>query len=398
MRILDLLSLSTRMFRSKSSRTFLTVGGMSIGIGVIIFMFSLGYGLQKVILEKIATTESLLSLDILEGESKNPPLNQSVVETVEKLSGVKKVVAFSNLTVKAFDGETGAELKAIVSRESFLSASGIKMEKGRDFKETNEIVITPIVAQIFGQTPEAMLGKELEIQINTGNEKNKINFPTDTKEKEIKNKYVVVGITKGNENLIYLSFLSWENPPIVHYDQLKVMFADNASMEAARKEISRFGLSVSSISDLAKQAGKVFGWFQLFLVLFGVAALIVSAIGMFNTMLVAFLERIEEIGIMKSIGASDFSIYVIFILESAIMGFLGGIGGVVLGFSIGFFVNGAINLLAERMGGESVYLFQVPLWFVFLIIFFSAFVGILTGIFPAKKASRTDPLDALRYK
>jgi putative ABC transport system permease protein len=132
--------------------------------------------------------------------------------------------------------------------------------------------------------------------------------------------------------------------------------------------------------------------------LFGTIALFVSAIGMFNTMTITLLERTEEIGIMKSIGASDSSISVMFFMESAIMGFLGGISGVVIGWLGGKLFNILINLVATRFGGQQVNLFTTPLWLVFGVIGSSAVVGFLTGFVPARRASKIDPLDALRYK
>ena len=127
-------------------------------------------------------------------------------------------------------------------------------------------------------------------------------------------------------------------------------------------------------------------------------ALIVSAIGMFNTMTITLLERTEEIGIMKAIGASKSDISLMFIMESTLMGFLGAVGGVGIGYIGGLVINILINAVATRFGGEAVSLFYSPLWFVMTVIGFGAFVGFLTGVFPARSASRIDALDALRYK
>ncbi|HHE46006.1 MAG TPA: FtsX-like permease family protein, partial [Candidatus Moranbacteria bacterium] len=125
---------------------------------------------------------------------------------------------------------------------------------------------------------------------------------------------------------------------------------------------------------------------------------VVSAIGMFNTMTITLLERTEEIGIMKSIGASDTMISLMFVMEATIMGFLGGVMGIVIGLLEGEAFNIMVNLIATHFGGERVNLFYSPIWFVLSIIIFSIFVGFLTGVIPARRASKIDPLDALRYK
>lgn len=137
---------------------------------------------------------------------------------------------------------------------------------------------------------------------------------------------------------------------------------------------------------------------KFILMLFGITALAVSAIGMFNTMTVTLLEKTEEIGIMKSIGASRSAISIIFITEAIIMGILGSIGGIILGFLGGLTVNWMINLIASYFGGESLDLFFTPAWFIGFILVLGVITGLITGIFPAKRASRIDPMEALRYK
>ena len=137
---------------------------------------------------------------------------------------------------------------------------------------------------------------------------------------------------------------------------------------------------------------------QTVLALFGLIALFVSAIGMFNTMTIALLERTNEIGIMRSIGVRRSDIRKLFLFESMLMGFLGGVGGVGIAMLGGTLANMGINALAQRFGGTALNLFVYPAWFVILIIVFSAIIGFLTGLYPSYRASRLNPLDALRYK
>ena len=127
-------------------------------------------------------------------------------------------------------------------------------------------------------------------------------------------------------------------------------------------------------------------------------ALTVSAIGMFNTMTIALLERINEIGIMRSIGITRKDIKKIFLLEASIMGLFGGVSGIAIGILGGELVNIGINILAKSFGGQALDLFYSPLWFIFTVTLFSSIVGFLTGIYPSMKASKLNPLDALRYK
>ncbi|MBT4849458.1 ABC transporter permease [Candidatus Parcubacteria bacterium] len=155
---------------------------------------------------------------------------------------------------------------------------------------------------------------------------------------------------------------------------------------------------VSSLSDTIEQANKIFGIVQLVLGLFGLIALIVSAIGMFNTMTITLLERINEIGIMRSIGVTKRDIRYLFLFESMVIGFLGGLSGVIIGFLGGELVNLFFNLLAKNFGGQTFDLFVSPSWFIIFIMVFSTLIGLVTGIYPSKQAASLNPLEALRYK
>jgi putative ABC transport system permease protein len=119
---------------------------------------------------------------------------------------------------------------------------------------------------------------------------------------------------------------------------------------------------------------------------------------MFNTMTVTLLERTKEIGIMRTLGASPNDVKYLFVSESVIVGFLGGVSGIVMGVALGLAVNLFLNIVAGQFGGKSVSLFSFPLTFLAFIAVFSAAVGYLTGIFPAKRAAKLNPLDAIRYE
>jgi ABC-type antimicrobial peptide transport system permease subunit len=152
------------------------------------------------------------------------------------------------------------------------------------------------------------------------------------------------------------------------------------------------------LSKTVEQASKIFQGVQAVLATFGGIALIVSAIGMFNTMTVTLLERTKEIGIMRTIGAAPNDVKYLFVSESVIVGFLGGVSGIIMGVVFGMSINLFLNILASQFGGQSVSLFSFPLDFLTFIALFSAGVGYLTGIFPARRASTLNPLDAIRYE
>ncbi len=398
MRIFDLIKLSLRMFKARAMRTFLTVLGMSVGIAAIIFLVSFGYGLQRTLLQKITTSDALVSLDVTTASTENAlRLNNETLEMLQSLPNVSDTIPVLELAGQGkFDSVT-LDISTVSAPAAFLKSEGLKLSTGRFFtqNETSQIVVTQAVAKVFNITPDEMIGKSVAVtlfQSDSSGRSQKRNAFTP------KEPYTIVGVVQGEENIVYLPLSSLDGLPFSDYTKLKVKCDSTGTLASVRTQIEELGLTASSISETVDQANKVFSAVQVVLMIFGLIALIVSAIGMFNTMTIALLERTEEIGIMKAIGAAKRSIALMFLTESTIMGLLGALGGVILGFFEGEVLNVLINLIATRFGGESVDLFFSPLWFVSTVILFGAGVGFATGIFPARKASRIDTLDALRYK
>ena len=119
---------------------------------------------------------------------------------------------------------------------------------------------------------------------------------------------------------------------------------------------------------------------------------------MFNTLTIALLERTQEIGIMKSLEASNSDVKKTFLVEAILIGFLGGASGILLGIGASEVFNFGVNKLTGSLGGNEVDLFYIPAEFMLMILIFSTTVGLLTGFYPARRAAKLNPLDALRYK
>lgn len=398
------------MFKARTSRTLLTILGMSIGIAAILFLVSLGYGLQKTLLERITTSDSLLTLDVSEAKSGSVALNSAMIESIEQMSGVQEVSPAFQLTSQGHLNDLSADLSVLGSEPLFLKLGGVKPLKGSLINDNDPtgIVISSSVAQVFGQDPDQLIGQEMTFaffipsaateQVAAPAEAEDTQTQAPAKRVESDTRYRIIGVVEGEDNTIYINSASLAGLGISRFGQLKVKADSNAHLNPLRDGIIQAGLLVSSLSDTVDQANKIFNVVKIILMLFGVIALVVSAIGMFNTMTIALLERTEEIGIMKAIGASDFAVSVMFFMEAAIMGFLGGLSGVLIGWLGGLGFNALVNFVATHFGGEKVNLFYSPLWLVMVIITSSAVVGFFTGLVPARRASKTDPLDALRYK
>jgi putative ABC transport system permease protein len=345
----------------------------------------------------------LLTLDVTEAKSGLISLNRETIDNLKNMEGVDEVSTAFQLTAQGNMDGLSADIIAVGTDPSFLRLGGFKASKGDLLKKENEegVIITSAVAQLYGKNADEMMGKELTFTFfipKENEEGEEESLQGNFERVDFDKKYKISGTIEGEDNVIYINSSTMGDLNIDHFSQAKVKCKNSEIMGSVRDKVLEMGLLASSLSDTVDQANKIFSVVQIILMLFGIIALIVSAIGMFNTMTIALLERTEEIGIMKSIGASGLTIAFIFFMEAAVMGFLGGLGGVIMGLVGGEVFNWLINILASRFGGEEVDLFASQPWFIPLIIASSAVVGIFTGFIPARRASKVDPLEALRYK
>ena len=157
------------------------------------------------------------------------------------------------------------------------------------------------------------------------------------------------------------------------------------------------GYTALSVSDALRGARNAFIILDIVLSLIGSIALAVSSLGIVNTMVMSILERTREIGIMKAVGAGNDDVRRIFLIEASVIGLLGGLLGIALGWLVGRVVNFGANLYIQSQGGTPGTLFSLPVWLVASAIAFSIVVSLIAGSYPASRAARLDPIEALRH-
>lgn len=399
MGIFDILSLATRMFQNRPLRTFLTILGVGVGIGAVLFLVSLGYGIQNTILGRITSEESLLSLDVAAGADEIISLNNESIGQISKVDFVEKVSSIVSISGQiSIDQVTGDGVINIVDPDYF-KLSGISSKEGALFQayEKNEVAISSAGVSLLNIKNSEAIGKKVNLVLFLS----KISEDGFEEIEIVKHavEYEITAVIEDeNTNFVYVPSGTLGDIKFEKYDGLKVKVVDENHLDEVRKTIINKGFLVSSLSDTIEQAKKIFRVIQIVLALFGLIALIVSAIGMFNTMTIALLERTNEIGIMRAIGVTKRDIRKIFLLESILMGFLGGIMGVLIGFGAGEIANVGLNFLANNFGGQPIDIFYRPTWFILVIIGFSTTIGFFTGVYPSIRASKLNPLEALRYK
>lgn len=396
MRLQDTIKLATRMFRTKPVRTWLTILGIGVGIAAVVVLVGLGYGLQGVLLEKIVFGEAMLSLNVITPPSQVVVIDKEEVNKFYNLENVEDVAPLASFTSLITYGDlTGSIILNAVEPKYFRYAGVVPME-GEMYSENenDSILLSSAVLKLFEMEPADIIGNKVSFKVFVPTD-----IPGEVQEAPLNKEYTVKAVIEDDASIfayIPLSELSTKFA-IPYYEKARVKVSNREFLDAVEAKILERGFAVTALSKTVDQANKIFSGIQVMLALFGGIALIVSAIGMFNTMTVTLLERTKEIGIMRTIGGSPLSIKVMFLTESVLMGFLGGIVGIAIGVGGGMTVNFLLNAVAVRMGGVPMQLFRFPIWFLLFIGIFSAVMGFLTGLFPSKRAGSLNPLDAIRY-
>ncbi len=391
-----LIKLSLRVFSRQKIRTLLTILAMGVGIAAILIFVSLGYGLQKTMLSQITTEESLLTLDVSSPDPDLLPIDQKTISQISKINRVEEIDPMATLPGQISLGNLTSNVDLNVCSPSYLRLGGISPQTGRPFNKDDEIVISSAVAESFGLEKKEILNKKAKINVFLTQ---KTEEGEEIQSVSLKKEFLITGVIDDQTMVyVFMPISALKDVKISTFNELKVKVENSRFLKEVSEKITAMGFLVSSLSETVEEANKVFTAIQVILGSFGVVALIVAAIGMANTMTVSLLERTNEIGIMKAIGASDRDVRWMFLVESMAIALLGGLTGIGLNFLLTKILNFAFNILAKSLGGQEVVLFFTPFWFMILIIVFSLFVGIFSGFFPAKRAAQMDPLEALRYK
>lgn len=183
------------------------------------------------------------------------------------------------------------------------------------------------------------------------------------------------------------------------YSRILVKIDEIQNVSAVQETLQAEGYMVSSLLNMADSLAQQTRGIQMILGGIGAVSLIVAAIGIMNTMVMSIYERTKEIGVMKVIGASISNIRNMFLIEASLIGLLGGIFGVGLSLLGSFAINRFIpqsGMFGGGMEGEAIRISIIPIWLILLALIFSMAIGVLSGYYPAVRATRLSALEAMR--
>lgn len=399
MKFLYILEISWRNLMSRKIRSAVTISGVIIGITTIVFLTSLGYGIEKMTTSQIASEQALKVLDVNVDESDIVAISEEHLAEIRNINDVAAVHAGIKIAGKVSNGLVKTDVIIKGYSRDFLEVSATDIYKGQQYidSDENKILISTNALKLMNVDLNDFTSADLKVEALAS----EVLSPTLAEGKVMPlGSYLVVGVIDDEESPFIVMPVEQikDDLRVTNYNEVKVVVSDKTKVQEVRSAITKMGFTTAYLGDTITQITTIFVFFRYIIGGFGLIAMLVAILGMFNTLTVSLLERTREIGVLKANNATKKDIFLMFLSEALIISFIGGVLGIASGVASGKLVNFWFNFYALRSGSNPLALFYVPSVFVFFTVAMVSLVGFLTGLYPATRATKIKILDALKYE
>ena len=428
----DILTMAAKNLMRRKSRTVLTMLGVMIGTTSIVVMVSLGIGMmesQQKMYEQWGSLNEITvnqSYSYGENEEKVVALNDEALEIFRQYEGVTAVIPMVRVSTSGVKyGKEEGWLEVYGIDPASMEQKGIEVAAGRllEVTDRNAIVVGGMVGDSFydpdtgwvyddEETYEEYRQRIYDKSLGMLDKKMTAEFRNYETQKSKKVTFQVVGVTpvdSPNNYYAYAPMSVMQNIQKVTltkeqrkeknrdvYNQVTIVTEDVKYTKEICQSLRDSGYNCYSIAESLEGVEDSMQTVQLVLGGIGSITLLVAAIGIINTMVMSIYERTREIAIMKVIGATFNDIRLMFLAEAGLIGLLGGIFGLIFSYTLSFVVNKFAVGIMGGMGAEGAAISVIPWWLALFAIIFSILIGLLAGVYPANRAVKLSPIEAMR--
>ena len=451
MKARDLMELAARNLREAALRNSLTTMGVAVGVASLVAMLSLGVGLQALASQRLTRSGLFDAVFVTSprgfgGPGGGParaaqfkdakPLDEDARQQLARIPNVLEVYPQIRFATQVKLEASSTNTSVLGLPESSRSGGAFEGMKGSFFSsaQAQEVILQTDFAKELATAPESLVGKELTLRYAernsapSGDGAGSIldamagalggGISVTPREKTFR----IVGIIDSDPSAgfggfggarVFLPLATAEGLHAAQPSDLQSLMSSGPSkptylavtirarspkdVQAIEDATKKMGFLAFSLLDATKGLRIFFTVFDLLLGLFGSLALTVASLGIINTLVMAILERRREIGVLKALGATDGDVRRLFFAEAGVMGFAGGMLGVAGGWAIGRALTFGTAIYLKRQDLPSVSVSSVPWWLALGAIGFAVLVSLAAGLYPASRAAKLNPVEALRY-